>query len=309
MWILAVLVVAAFAEKPITLEEYLAQPLPEYAQKLKGQEFVDYINKRQSFYMAEYSPGAEAFTKARIMDLEFLESPKEEELTSDVDYDYSLLDQDEDIELPASFDARQQWPECKSIGIVRDQSSCGTSKDISNTVMISDTDILSCCGDYCGKGCKGGWTWQAYRWMMRDGVCTGGPYRHKNACKPYVFYPCDRHAGQPYYGPCPDDTWPTPNTALIVCQPIHLIVSSHTSGTSTVESGSRSLQTAGGLPIGAHAVKIIGWGRDTVKNLDYWLVANSWNSDWGEKGYFRILRGSNHCGIEERIVAGQMKVD
>lgn len=37
----------------------------------------------------------------------------------------------------------------------------------------------------------------------------------------------------------------------------------------------------------------------------YWLVANSWNEDWGEKGFFRMLRGSNVCGFEgEHVSAG-----
>jgi cathepsin B len=31
--------------------------------------------------------------------------------------------------------------------------------------------------------------------------------------------------------------------------------------------------------------------------MSYWLVANSWNEDWGEKGFFKIKRGSNECGI------------
>uniref|UniRef100_A0A183EE89 Pept_C1 domain-containing protein n=1 Tax=Gongylonema pulchrum TaxID=637853 RepID=A0A183EE89_9BILA len=34
------------------------------------------------------------------------------------------------------------------------------------------------------------------------------------------------------------------------------------------------------------------------------LMANSWNRDWGEDGYFRILRGADECGIESEIVAG-----
>jgi len=37
----------------------------------------------------------------------------------------------------------------------------------------------------------------------------------------------------------------------------------------------------------------------------YWLVANSWNPDWGENGFFRIARGSNVCGFEgEHVSAG-----
>lgn len=58
---------------------------------------------------------------------------------------------------------------------------------------------------------------------------------------------------------------------------------------------------------GGHAVKIIGWGVED--NVPYWLVANSWNTDWAENGYFRILRGKNECGIEESVVAGAPKVE
>ena len=57
-----------------------------------------------------------------------------------------------------------------------------------------------------------------------------------------------------------------------------------------------------GEVLGGHAVKILGWG--TENGTPYWLVANSWNYDWGDKGYFKILRGSNECGIEEDIFAG-----
>lgn len=60
-----------------------------------------------------------------------------------------------------------------------------------------------------------------------------------------------------------------------------------------------------GMYSGGHAIKIIGWGTDADSGKDYWLVANSWNDSWGEKGYFRILRGVNECGIEGSVVAGE----
>jgi cathepsin B len=31
-------------------------------------------------------------------------------------------------------------------------------------------------------------------------------------------------------------------------------------------------------------------------------VANSWNPYWGEKGYFRIKRGTDEAGIEDEVV-------
>ena len=60
-----------------------------------------------------------------------------------------------------------------------------------------------------------------------------------------------------------------------------------------------------GTPLGGHAVRILGWGVDAATSTPYWLVANSWNSDWGEKGFFRIKRGNDECGIESQIVAGK----
>lgn len=37
--------------------------------------------------------------------------------------------------------------------------------------------------------------------------------------------------------------------------------------------------------------------------MKYWLAANSWGTNWGENGYFRILRGENHCEIESFVIA------
>lgn len=51
-----------------------------------------------------------------------------------------------------------------------------------------------------------------------------------------------------------------------------------------------------------HAVKVIGWGEED--GIPYWLVANSWNSDWGDKGFFKIARGHNECGFEEEFNGG-----
>merc|ERR1711871_56210 len=50
---------------------------------------------------------------------------------------------------------------------------------------------------------------------------------------------------------------------------------------------------------GGHAVRIVGWGVENGNK--YWKVANSWNPYWGEKGYFRIKRGGNECGIEDGV--------
>ena len=56
-----------------------------------------------------------------------------------------------------------------------------------------------------------------------------------------------------------------------------------------------------GQMLGGHAVEIIGYG--TESGTDYWLVKNSWNEEWGDNGTFKILRGSNECGIEDDIAS------
>ncbi len=53
-------------------------------------------------------------------------------------------------------------------------------------------------------------------------------------------------------------------------------------------------------------MKVLGYGEEN--GVKYWKVANSWNEDWGDKGYFKILRGTNECGLESRGVAGAVKL-
>lgn len=54
-----------------------------------------------------------------------------------------------------------------------------------------------------------------------------------------------------------------------------------------------------------HAVLLVGYGTDTTSPdspEDYWIVKNSWGEEWGEEGYFRILRGTDECSIESIAV-------
>jgi hypothetical protein len=49
-----------------------------------------------------------------------------------------------------------------------------------------------------------------------------------------------------------------------------------------------------------HGVLLVGYGTDKATNSDYWVVKNSWGGGWGEKGFFRLKRGTSKeglCGI------------
>jgi hypothetical protein len=58
-----------------------------------------------------------------------------------------------------------------------------------------------------------------------------------------------------------------------------------------------------GIQLGGHAVEIVGWGT-SMDNVDYWDIKNSWGTEWGDKGYFRMKRGTNHCQLEENVITG-----
>ena len=57
-----------------------------------------------------------------------------------------------------------------------------------------------------------------------------------------------------------------------------------------------------GEVVGGHALEIVGWGVDNGKK--YWWIKNSWGEQWGLGGYFRMIRGTNNCHIEENVMAG-----
>ena len=44
-----------------------------------------------------------------------------------------------------------------------------------------------------------------------------------------------------------------------------------------------------------HVVLIVGWGQG------YWIVKNSWGTEWGEQGYVRVATESNVRGINSVV--------
>merc|ERR1712109_96046 len=44
-----------------------------------------------------------------------------------------------------------------------------------------------------------------------------------------------------------------------------------------------------------HEVTIVGYGSEG--GMDFWLAKNSWATWFGENGFFKIKRGTGHCGV------------
>ncbi len=49
-----------------------------------------------------------------------------------------------------------------------------------------------------------------------------------------------------------------------------------------------------GKIIAHHFVRVLGWGEENGN--PYWLVANSWGSDWGDHGLFKVIRDKDDKG-------------
>ncbi|KAL3104089.1 hypothetical protein niasHS_002116 [Heterodera schachtii] len=200
-------------------------------------------------------------------------------------------------------------------------------------IALSADDLLSCCHK-CGFGCDGGEPLQAWRYWVKEGIVTGSNFTAHGGCRPYPFPPCEHHSNKTHYEPCKHELYPTPKceqkcqtsynkreykedkfygksayaidnsmkaiqNELFVNGPIEVAFEVYEDFLNY--KGGVYYHVAGKLG-GGHAVKLLGWGADN--GIPYWLVANSWNTDWGEDGFFRILRGSDECGIESGAVGG-----
>ncbi|WKX88435.1 hypothetical protein Q1695_008234 [Nippostrongylus brasiliensis] len=318
--------------------ELLNDFIPLEAQVLEGQALVDYLNENQNLFKAKLPPETHALKK-KLMKSAFINQNHRPVLKDWKDYsNISIPDRfdarEQWPECPSLRYIRDQ-SNCGSCWAVSSAEAMSDRLCISTkgqkTVELSADELVSCCS-YCGYGCDGGWPIYAWQYFAENGLVTGGNYGVKNACRPYEIHPCGRHKNQTYYGECKEDA-PTPKCRRR-CQRGYNVPykKDKNYGKSayqvphSVQAIQREIMTNGpvvaaftvyedfamyesgiykhtaGRKAGGHAVKFIGWGEEN--GVPYWLVANSWNSDWGEDGYFRMIRGINNCGIEEDVVAG-----
>jgi len=214
--------------------------------------------------------------------------------------------------LPTSFD----WREKGAVAPVKNQGSCGSCWTYSTTgniegvnflkynklVRLSQQQLIDCdkeCGTdpvdgtkYCDSGCHGGWMMTAFQSIIKQGgIDTEESYDSfgkTNGCE----FKADKIGAKLSSWKMLSNEEDTLAQQLIETGPISVAFDAspimwYSSGIVTGRSCNPKTMS--------HAVLLVGFGEENGKK--YWIVKNSWGSGWGEKGYFRILRGGNTCGI------------
>lgn len=219
----------------------------------------------------------------------------------------------------SEFDSRTEWP--GKVHAIRDQGACGScwafgsSEALSDRFAIEGDDssfpVLSpqyqvnC--DSSNFGCQGGYLDKAWTFLAKQGTVT-------DSCLPYTSGTTGKEGSCPSTCANGNEEF-TLYTAQNSAHPkSQKNIQQEIQKNGPVETGFMVYQdfmsyksgvyhhTTGGF-LGGHAVKIVGWGSES--GTDYWIVANSWGTSWGEEGYFRIAVGD--CGFEDQVYAGKAK--
>ncbi|XP_010894819.1 pro-cathepsin H [Esox lucius] len=193
---------------------------------------------------------------------------------------------------------------------VKNQGPCGSCWTFSTTgclesvtaiatkklLQLSEQQLVDCAQAFNNHGCKGGLPSQAFEYIKYNkGLMTEGdyPYTAKDGtCK----FKADLAAAfvkdvinitkYDEMGMLDAVARHNPVSFAYEVTPDFML---YESGVYTSKVCHNTTDTVN------HAVLAVGYGEDN--GTPYWIVKNSWGTNWGMKGYFFIERGKNMCGL------------
>ncbi|XP_018408749.1 PREDICTED: dipeptidyl peptidase 1 [Nanorana parkeri] len=208
---------------------------------------------------------------------------------------------------------------------VRNQGSCGSCYSFATMGMLESrirvmsrlqqTPILSpqqvvSCSNY-SQGCDGGFPYLiAGKYAQDFGIVEEADFPYTAGDTPctlkgdsYRYYTAEYHYVGGFYGGCNEAYM---KYELILGGPLAVAFEvyddfMHYSGGIYHHTGLQDKFNP--FQLTNHAVLLVGYGKDSSTGEKYWIVKNSWGESWGEKGFFKIRRGTNECAIESIAVS------
>lgn len=229
---------------------------------------------------------------------------------------------------PTEFDLRREHPDC--IHPIRDQGHCGSCWAFAGSEVFSDNfciasqgkintvfspqDMVSC--NWYNNGCGGGILFLTWEYLTHTGIVPDSclPYSSYNGtvakcpstCADGVTnFKSQKYKMKSFKKVSPlIEFWKREKALEDALLSGHTMETGFTVYQDFLQYSSGVYQHVTGTQLGGHAVKIVGYGVDSKSGLKYWIVANSWGTDWGMDGYFWIKKGSNECGFEADAYTG-----
>ncbi|KAG8043834.1 hypothetical protein GUJ93_ZPchr0458g22533 [Zizania palustris] len=189
------------------------------------------------------------------------------------------------------------WWKKGAVTPAKDQGDCD----------LSEQEVLDCDTEPGQRGCQGGQEKEALLYIRKKfGIVTevAYPYKARAVYNPKCynnFAKTARRVGAIYTTVV--EVLPAGSeaalTTAVARQPVAVGIEANANmqfynNTSGIYTG----------PCGTklnHAVVVVGYGRDNVNRVDYWIVKNSWGSNWGQDGFFYMRKGADGpnglCGI------------
>lgn len=227
------------------------------------------------------------------------------EFCNDVDENFGMFN------MPNEFD----WRSKGVITPVKNQGDCGSCWSFSATgamesiytiktgiqVSFSEQELIDCSNKYNDMGCNGGTMTGAFRYAIDNGICHERDVPYDNTTHSCMKDSCKNKS---FFTDCKilPSAAPLKMLRYIQNQPLSVAIQANHPMFKFYKSGIITSIECGDTP--DHGVLIVGYGSEN--GIDYWLVKNSWGTDWGDHGYVKIGRDVSEnkygvCGITREV--------
>ncbi|KAI1278149.1 Digestive cysteine proteinase 3 [Halotydeus destructor] len=214
----------------------------------------------------------------------------------------------DDSPLPASVD----WRDKGLVTPIKDQGACGScwafsaigslegqqAKSSGKLVSLSEQNLVDCSAWQGNEGCDGGWTDWAFDYVKQNGgLDTEASYPYEAEDGVCRYNKTSIGAVMKDYVDIDHGNEMALQSAVANIGPVSVAIDASSNYFSLYGGGVYNHGDCGNTHDDLdHGVTVVGYG--TTNGQDYYIVKNSWGTDWGTAGYMQLARNDgNLCGI------------